>query len=68
MPRQQTLAATLDWSYALLTEPERMLFRRLAAFAGGWDVEATEAVGTGDGIEREVGAPRQMILNRGSCP
>ncbi|HZP84406.1 MAG TPA: adenylate/guanylate cyclase domain-containing protein, partial [Chthonomonadaceae bacterium] len=34
-PRQQTLAATLDWSYHLLSEPERILLRRLAVFAGG---------------------------------
>jgi predicted ATPase/DNA-binding SARP family transcriptional activator len=42
--RQQTLRATLDWSYALLTEPERLLLRRLSVFAGGWTLEAAEAV------------------------
>jgi tetratricopeptide (TPR) repeat protein len=42
--RQQTLRATLDWSYQLLSEPERMLLRRLAVFAGGWTLEAAEAV------------------------
>jgi predicted ATPase/class 3 adenylate cyclase/uncharacterized protein HemY len=46
-PRQQTLAAAIDWSYALLSESERMLFRRLGVFAGGWTLEATEAVWTG---------------------
>jgi tetratricopeptide (TPR) repeat protein len=49
--RQQTLAATLDWSHDLLSEPERVLLRRLAVFAGGWMLEAAEAVGAGDGIE-----------------
>jgi DNA-binding CsgD family transcriptional regulator/tetratricopeptide (TPR) repeat protein len=49
--RQQTLRATLDWSYDLLGESESRLFNRLAVFAGGWDLEATEAVCTGDGIE-----------------
>ena len=44
LPRQQTLAATVDWSYALLTEPERVLFRRLAVFAGGWSLPAAERV------------------------
>lgn len=41
--RQQTLRATLDWSYNLLTDPERMLLRRLAIFAGGftWEAAAT---------------------------
>jgi predicted ATPase/DNA-binding SARP family transcriptional activator len=49
-PRQQTLQATLDWSYRLLGEPERRLFGRLAVFAGGWTLEAAEAVCAGDGI------------------
>ena len=42
--RQQTLRASVDWSHALLTEPERTLFRRLAAFAGGFDLAAVQAV------------------------
>jgi predicted ATPase/DNA-binding CsgD family transcriptional regulator len=48
LPRQQTLRGTLDWSYALLTEPERVLLRRLAVFAGGWTLEAAEQVCTFD--------------------
>jgi non-specific serine/threonine protein kinase len=44
LERQRTLRATIDWSHALLTETERVLFRRLAVFAGGWTVEAAEAV------------------------
>jgi predicted ATPase len=43
-PRQQTLRATMDWSYDPLSEPERILLRRLAVFAGGSTVEAVEAV------------------------
>jgi len=42
--RQQTLRASIDWSYDLLEIPERELFRRLAVFAGGWTLEASEAV------------------------
>ena len=44
LPRQQTLRALIDWSYELLTEEERAVFRRLAVFAGGWTLEAAEAV------------------------
>jgi predicted ATPase/class 3 adenylate cyclase/DNA-binding CsgD family transcriptional regulator len=50
--RQQTLRASVDWSHALLTEPERVLFRRLAAFMGGFDFNAAQTVGSGDEIER----------------
>jgi predicted ATPase/DNA-binding SARP family transcriptional activator/DNA-binding CsgD family transcriptional regulator len=42
--RQRTLRATLDWSHDLLAEPERALLRRLAAFAGGWTLDAAEVV------------------------
>src|SRR6202035_5908778 len=44
MPRHQTLRATLDWSYELLTEPERVVLRRLAIFAGGFTLEAASAI------------------------
>ena len=46
--RQQTLRASVDWSHALLTEPERVLFRRLAVFLGGFELDAAQAV-CGDG-------------------
>ena len=42
--RQQTLRATVDWSYNLLTPEEQTLFRRLGVFVGGWTLEAAEAV------------------------
>ena len=44
LPRQQTLRALIDWSYDLLTVAERVLFRRLSVFAGGWTLEAAEYV------------------------
>jgi predicted ATPase len=44
LPRQQTLRSLIDWSYNLLSEPERLLFCRLAVFVGGWSLEAAEAV------------------------
>ncbi|MBL8055491.1 MAG: protein kinase [Anaerolineales bacterium] len=44
LPRQQTLRALIDWSWELLSAPERALLRRLAVFLGGWTLEAAEAV------------------------
>jgi predicted ATPase len=46
--RQQTLRASVDWSHALLTEPERVLFARLAVFMGGFDLDAAQAIAGGD--------------------
>jgi predicted ATPase/class 3 adenylate cyclase/DNA-binding CsgD family transcriptional regulator len=50
--RQQTLRASVDWSHALLTQPERVLFRRLAVFLGGFDLAAAQAVAGGGDVER----------------
>ncbi len=50
--RQQTLRASVDWSHALLTETERALFRRLAVFLGGFDLEAAQKVAGAGTIER----------------
>ena len=52
-PRQQTLAATLDWSYALLLEAERKIFQRLSTFSGGWTLEAAESICAGEGVEAD---------------
>jgi predicted ATPase/DNA-binding XRE family transcriptional regulator len=46
--RQRTMSATLDWSYDLLSEPEKALFRRLSVFAGGFSLEAAEATGSAE--------------------
>jgi non-specific serine/threonine protein kinase len=48
--RHRTLRAALDWSHALLGELEQVLLRRLGVFAGGWTLEAAEAVCAGDGV------------------
>src|SRR6185312_6586502 len=50
--RQQTLRASVDWSHSLLTDTERILFRRLAVFLGGFDLDAARAVAGADGVER----------------
>ena len=44
LPRQRTLRTLIDWSYELLSAQERSVLRRLAVFAGGWTLEAAEAV------------------------
>ncbi len=49
--RHQTLRATIDWSYDLLTEPERAVLRRLSVFASGASLEAAESVCAGDPVD-----------------
>ena len=58
LTRQQTLRATLDWSHDLLAEPERVLYRRLGVFAGGFGVEAVEGICGGDEVADRRGAGR----------
>src|SRR5437016_224938 len=50
LPRQRTLRGTIEWSHALLTEPEQILFRRLAVFTGGFTIDAAEAVAAGGAV------------------
>jgi tetratricopeptide (TPR) repeat protein len=50
-PRQQTLRAAIEWSYALLSEPEQAMLRRLGIFAGSFTLEAVAAVATGAPVE-----------------
>ena len=51
MPRQQTLQATVEWSFGLLTEPERGVLRRLSVFAGGFELDAAEAICAADSVD-----------------
>jgi predicted ATPase/class 3 adenylate cyclase len=51
LPRQQTLRATFDWSFDLLTEQERAVFRRLAIFSGGFTLEAASSIASGQEID-----------------
>ena len=53
MAKQRTLRGALDWSYELLSEDEKKLFGGLSVFAGGWTLEAAEAVGVGGGVEED---------------
>ena len=51
LPHQQTLQTLIDWSHDLLSDQERIVFRRLGAFIGGRTLEALEAVCAGEGVE-----------------
>ncbi len=53
MLRHQTLRAAMDWSYDLLSDQERMLFRRLSVFAGGFTLEAAEVICAGEGLAED---------------
>jgi len=65
LPRHQTLRAMVDWSHALLSEPERMLFRRLSVFAGGWTLEAAEQVCAGEDLDAaDVLEPLLQLVDR----
>jgi predicted ATPase/transcriptional regulator with XRE-family HTH domain len=60
LPRQQTLQATVDWSYGLLNMSEQVLFTRLAVFSGGFTLEAAEAVCAGEPVP--VAAVLDLVL------
>jgi len=53
LPRQQTLRAAIEWSHDLLSEPERILFRRLSVLVGGFDLGAAENVCHGEALAGE---------------
>ena len=60
--RQRTLQATIDWSYNLLSEHERIVLRRLSVFAGGWTLEGAEYVCGGKELESNQIADVQLRL------
>jgi predicted ATPase/DNA-binding winged helix-turn-helix (wHTH) protein len=63
LPRHRTLRAVLDWSYELLSEAERRLFRHLAIFSGGFTVEAATAVAN-EGAANEGAANEGVASDR----
>jgi len=61
-PRQRTLEATVDWSYDLLSEPERRMFCRLAVFPASWTIEAAARVCAGsDAAEDSLGLVSRLV-------
>jgi predicted ATPase/class 3 adenylate cyclase len=65
LERHQTLQAAVDWSYDLLTDPEKVLFARLGVFAGGFTLEAAEMVASDQG---PVAGPRPAAPASGRTP
>lgn len=51
-PRHQTMRASIGWGWTLLTEAERMFMRQLSVFIGGWTLQAAQAIGVKDSLER----------------
>jgi predicted ATPase len=51
LPRQQTLRSLIDWSYGLLSDPEKTAWQRLAVFHDGWTLEAADRVGLADAAD-----------------
>jgi predicted ATPase/DNA-binding NarL/FixJ family response regulator len=65
LARHRSLRASLDWSHALLDEPERVLLRRLSAFAGGWTAGAARAVALPAQDEGSVRARLEALARKG---
>jgi len=65
LPRHQTLRATIDWSYDLLSESEKTLFRRLSVFVGGFTLDAAETVAAGgDVVKHQVVNLLGQLVNK----
>jgi predicted ATPase/transcriptional regulator with XRE-family HTH domain len=62
LPRHQTLRASMNWSSSLLTEAEQTLLRQLSMFAGGWTLEAAQAICGGDVFELTNSLVRKSLI------
>jgi non-specific serine/threonine protein kinase len=62
-PRHRTLQGLVDWSHDLLAPRERVVFRRLAVFAGGWTLDAAEAVFSGPSASSEHAVERDAVFD-----
>jgi predicted ATPase/class 3 adenylate cyclase len=72
--RTRTLGTLIAWSFALLTEPERTLFRRLSAFAGSWTIDTAAVVGLAESLDGDILDPlsslvtKSMVVSDASAP
>ncbi|HJR79525.1 MAG TPA: hypothetical protein VJ821_05585, partial [Anaerolineales bacterium] len=68
LSRHQTLQASMDWSWGLLTDAEQMFMRQLAVFAGGWTLDAARAIGEGDalGLTSALVKKSLIVVDQGS--
>ena len=62
LPRHQTLHASMNWSWSLLTEPEQTLMRQLSVFAGGWNLESARAVCSHDVVELNNSLVKKSLI------
>jgi len=62
LPRHQTMRASIDWSWGLLTEPEQTFMRQLSVFAGGWTLDSAKAVCDGDVLNLTNALVRKSLV------
>jgi predicted ATPase/DNA-binding XRE family transcriptional regulator len=62
LPRQQTMRASISWSWNLLNEAEKAFMRQLSVFAGGWTIESAQAIGMGDVLSLIDAFVRKSLL------
>ena len=62
LPRQQTIRASIDWSWSLLLKSERTFLRQLSVFAGGWTLESAQAVCDGDVLELTSALVKKSLI------
>jgi predicted ATPase/DNA-binding XRE family transcriptional regulator len=62
LPRHQTMRASMDWSWGLLTQSEQTFLRRLSVFAGGWTLESAQAVCEGDAFNLTSALVKKSLI------
>ena len=63
LSRHQSLQASIDWSWSLLTDPEKVFLRQLSVFAGGWTLESAQAVCEGNALNLTNSLAQKSLIN-----